>query len=189
MPTIESFSSRSQDVKLAKQAPPSKHFSLDDEEKEPFGLIVELPSPFVLQCSSMEELTRAKEVALAFQEMEQQVAQTFSCMKENGVETTTFALNFPTQEGTEPLHFTVKSFDTAQMQIQIELDGSLNVLNQALHKIPALYAAIAASVYPYELFLTLPASFGKEPFTSSSIKKLSEEQKTVYGVNEDEQAP
>ena len=178
---------RRKDPKIAHKTP----FELDESDA-PFGMTIPLPSPFMLLTPAEESSNLASKVALAAplsHQIAEKCQQSLSCYRENGVEVTTFQLKLSDSSREEPLQFEVKFFDTAQNMISVELSGTPSAIAEAMAHLPQLFAIIAANVYPYELSLILPPSIRNTPLNSVTIKELFKEQRTVYGVNEDEQAP
>jgi hypothetical protein len=82
----------------------------------------------------------------------------------------------------------VRYFDTAKMEIQLEIQGDNNAIESLIPSLPKLYEQILASIFPYQLQLILPRSISQHPKHSVKIKNLCKQQESVYGVNEDEQA-
>ena len=149
----------------------------------------QLPSPFqILPFTGNEPNGESKEIDLFFTEAKHQVLQAFECRKKEGFEATRFQLASPLKTLEETIQFEVRYYDTAQMEIQLEIQGSDKALELLIPSLQDLYNQIASSVFPYELRLILPPSVQNNPRHASTIKNLCKEQRTVYRVNEYEQA-
>ncbi|MFZ4672890.1 hypothetical protein EB008_02380 [bacterium] len=167
----------------------SKPFVLE-EEKEPFGITVPLPSPFSPHFIFADPQKGIEQATLSFLSLAQkEVLKGFALLKKEGMEITNFSLDFPFKDRQEEIFFEVRYFDTARMEIQLEIQGGQQALENLVPFLPELYQQILAMVYPYELRLILPKSIVQHPEHSVTIKNLCKQHESVYGVNEDEQAP
>ena len=150
---------------------------------------LQLPSPFqILSLNGSEPNGASKEIDVFFTEVKYQVLQAFECRKKEGFEATRFQLASPLETLGETIEFEVRYYDTAQMEIQLEIQGSDKALEHLIPSLQDLYNQIASSVFPYELRLIIPPSIQNNPRHASTIKNLCNEQRTVYRVNEYEQA-
>jgi len=113
----------------------------------------------------------------------------FLCLKKEGFESTQFSIVLDLKKILETVCFEVRYFDTAKMEIQVEIQGSDQALKELLTHLSKLYQEISLAVFPYDLQLVIPQSQQKLLPPSVSIKDLCKQHRTVYGVNEDEQAP
>ncbi len=175
--------------RLTSLEPTSKPFELE-EEKEPFGITVPLPSPFTPHFIFANPQNGIDKATLSFLSLAQkEVLKGFALLKKEGMEITNFSLDFPLENHQEEIFFEVRYFDTARMEIQIEIQGRQNALERLVPFLPGLYQQILAMVYPYELRLILPKSIAQHPEHSVTIKNLCKQHESVYGVNEDDQTP
>jgi hypothetical protein len=159
-------------------------------DENPFAAeCLQLPSPFqLLSLTGNEPSGASKEIDLFFSEVKHQVLHAFECRKKGGFEATRFQLVSPLKTLEETIEFEVRYYDTAQMEIQLEIQGSDKALELLIPSLQDLYNQIASSVFPYELRLIIPPSIQNNPRHASTIKNLCKEQRTVYRVNEYEQA-
>ncbi|MBM3196114.1 MAG: hypothetical protein FJZ62_05145 [Chlamydiae bacterium] len=160
-----------------------------DEKEEPFGLVVPLPSPFSPHFVFDTPPVKLEEKIETFlSNAQEQTLKGFFSFQKEGIETTRFSLDFLFENRSTEISFEVRYFDTAKMEIQLEIQGDNNALESLIPSLPKLYEQILASIFPYQLQLILPRSISQHPEHSVKIKNLCKQQKSVYGVNEDEQA-
>jgi len=174
---------KSEEKKLAKS------FSLD-EDAPLTGPYIHHLSPFQTLHEAPHQTSNHTHEIDFFCNCTKEILQTkLNCLKREGFESTQFSVVLNLKKLTEAVAFEVRYFDTAKMEIQLEMQGSDQALKELLIHLPKLYQEIAMAVFPYELQLLLPQSQLKLLPPSVSIKDLCKQHRTVYGVNEDEQAP
>jgi hypothetical protein len=171
-------------------SPFSELFYLDENDP-PLGIVCEMVSPFHLQFPVEKEHLKPdlKAIATEILDLFAQQEIVFATQKNNGVEQTSFSLELDHDGQLQQLQFNVTHYDSAKMHIYVTIDGPVGTLLHLLQQTHYLLETIATRVHPYELIFTLPKSVCAERLNAKDIKELFKEQRTVYGVNEDEQAP
>ena len=172
---------------VEKKAP--KPFSLE-EDPNATGYIPPLLAPFQnLNATKEDFASPAQQIDFFCQGAKEALLHKFLCLKKEGFESTQFSVVLDLKKIIETVSFEVRYFDTAKMEIQVEMQGSDQAIKELLTHLSKLHHEISLAVFPYDLQLLIPPSQQKLLPPSVSIKDLCKQHRTVYGVNEDEQAP
>jgi hypothetical protein len=163
---------------------------LADEDPQATGFILPLLTPFQNLNPDVEDFSSpTQQIDFFCQGAKEALKHKFLCLKKEGFESTQFSVVLDLKKIIETVSFEVRYFDTAKMEIQVEMQGSDQALKELLSHLSKLYQEISLAVFPYDLQLLIPQSQQKLLPPSVSIKDLCKQHRTVYGVNEDEQAP